>query len=112
MSIHRLPFVSFVVAYAVFATASISAQQPPLPRFRTEINLVLVDVVVRDRSGNVVTGLSADDFEVFEDGVRQHLLTFAFESVERNAAPLGDAAVLAAAADRGATPPTVSAGAA
>jgi VWFA-related protein len=102
-------FVSFVslVSFVSF----VSAQQPPLPRFRSEVNLVLVDVVVRDRSGNIVTGLNENDFELFEDGVRQQILTFAFESIDRNAAPVRDASVLAAAGER-TTPPTVSAGAA
>jgi len=102
----------FVVPGGIGVTPLIAQQQPPLPRFRSEVNLVLVDVVVRDRSGAPVTGLTAGDFELFEDGVRQQILSFAFENIERNAAPLRDAAVLAAAADRGASPPVVAAGAA
>ena len=30
-----------------------------------------MDVVVRDKQGNPVPGLTADDFQIFEDGVRQ-----------------------------------------
>ena len=45
--------------------------------FRSGVNLVLVDVVVRDRNGAVVKGLTADDFELLEDGVRQQIVTFA-----------------------------------
>ena len=30
-----------------------------------------VDVVVRDRHGNPVSGLTKDDFEVYEEGVKQ-----------------------------------------
>jgi len=36
-----------------------------------EVRVVNVDVVVRDRAGNPVSGLTKDDFEVFEEGVRQ-----------------------------------------
>ena len=32
-------------------------------------------------SGAVVRGLTADDFELLEDGVRQQILTFAFEEI-------------------------------
>jgi hypothetical protein len=37
---------------------------------------VLVDVVVRDRHGALVTDLSANDVEVLEDGVRQSIALF------------------------------------
>jgi VWFA-related protein len=36
-----------------------------------EVRVVNIDVVVRDRSGNPVRGLTKDDFELYEDGVRQ-----------------------------------------
>ena len=72
------------------------SQQPPT--FRSSINLVLVDVVVRDRSGAVVKGLKADDFELQEDGARQQILTFAYEEVTSNAAPIVNASTLTSAA--------------
>jgi VWFA-related protein len=60
-----------------------SGQQPasPQPTFRSAVNLVLVDVVVRDRRGAIVKNLTADDFELLEDGVRQHIRPFAYEEV-------------------------------
>src|SRR6185369_1765805 len=66
------------------------------PAFRSSINLALVDVVVRDRSGAVVTDLTADDFELLEDGVRQKIVTFAFEQIRSTAAPIDNASALAA----------------
>jgi len=48
------------------------------------VNLVLVDVVVRDRSGAIVKGLTADDFELLEDGARQQILTFAYEEIGKD----------------------------
>ena len=83
---------------------SIGQQTPPAPAppappvFRSSVNLVLVDVVVRDRSGAVVKGLTADDFELLEDGVRQQILTFAFEEITTNAAPVATTSTLSAAA--------------
>jgi len=38
---------------------------------------VTVDVVVRNRTGEPVLGLTQDDFEVFEDGVAQRIIGFA-----------------------------------
>ena len=51
------------------------AQQPaPTPQpFRAETEAVEIDVRVVDEQGQLVSGLTADDFEVFEDGVRQSL---------------------------------------
>ena len=83
------------------ANAELVGQQPattPPPVFRSSVNLVLVDVVVRDRTGAVVRGLTADDFELAEDGARQQILTFAFEDIKSNAAPIENVSTLTAAA--------------
>ena len=52
-----------------------AAQQQPV--FRTGIDLVNVGVTVTDRKGNLVTDLTADDFEIVEDGRKQALRYFA-----------------------------------
>jgi VWFA-related protein len=52
-------------------------QRPPIPTFRSGVELVQVDVYVTDEDGTPVTGLTADDFEVFEDGKRQVITSFA-----------------------------------
>ncbi len=49
-----------------------------------EVDLVNVEVWVRDPEGNPVTGLTADDFAVFEDGERVEITHF---SELRGAAP-------------------------
>jgi VWFA-related protein len=85
------------------------------PIFRSGVNLVLVDVVVRDRTGAFIKGLTADDFELFEDGVRQQIVTFAVEEIAQKAAPLETASTLTAAtidsrrgADARPTPPVAT----
>ena len=96
---------SLIVLCGVFATAAVIAarlqQAPPAPRpgpvFRSGINLILVDVVVRDKSGAVIKDLTADDFDLLEDGVRRPILTFAFEEIKPTAAPVENATTLAAA---------------
>ena len=64
-----------------------SAQQQG-PVFRAIREMVLVDVVVRDRSGQIVRGLTAADFEVVEDGRPQQVSTFSFQEINRNATPI------------------------
>ena len=44
--------------------------------FKSRVNVVVVNVVVTDRSGNPVTGLDKDDFKVSENGHTQKVLSF------------------------------------
>lgn len=47
---------------------------------KVDVRQVLVPVVVTDREGHQVTGLSQADFKVFEDGVEQKITAFSVES--------------------------------
>jgi VWFA-related protein len=46
------------------------------PTFRVAIDLVTTDVIARDDAGQFVADLKKDDFEIYEDGVRQEIATF------------------------------------
>ena len=48
------------------------------PPFRQGIDLITVDVVVTDRDGQPVRTLTVDDFQVYEDGVVQPIVTFSY----------------------------------
>jgi len=66
--------------------------------FKANAELVLTNVVARDaNTGEVVHGLKQDDFTVFENGKRQQISTFDFQSVEM-ATPLNEATVSGLAA--------------
>ncbi|MEO8259791.1 MAG: VWA domain-containing protein [Acidobacteriota bacterium] len=96
----RFRFITGLTVLVALATPGVfgqQASQPPAPLFRSGVNLVLIDVVPRDRNG-VVKGLTADDFELTEDGVRQQIVTFAFEEITMNAAPIAAGSTLARAA--------------
>jgi len=43
---------------------------------------VLTNVVVRDKQGNLVRGLTQDDFSIYEDGKQQRISSFDFENVD------------------------------
>src|SRR5690606_1034723 len=68
------------------AEAAPDAQEPQ-PTFRTGINFVSVDTIVTDRQGNPVDDLTADDFEVYEDGELQQIETFKLIRVDGNVQP-------------------------
>jgi len=101
-----------VALIAIATTAALAAQQtpsPPAAQYRAGVNLVLVDVVVRDKSGAVVRGLIADDFQLLEDGQPQQILSFAFDEISSEARPIESASMLSAATAR-TSPQVVAAG--
>jgi VWFA-related protein len=51
-------------------------QPPPKPTFQSAVTLVTSDVIVRDRRGQFQANLTKDDFELYEDGVKQELTSF------------------------------------
>lgn len=52
---------------------------------KVEVNLVLVPVVVKDSSGNAVSGLEKEDFQLFDNGKPQTVSTFSVETAETHA---------------------------
>jgi VWFA-related protein len=56
-----------------------------------------VDVIVRDRAGQIVKGLTAADFELREDGRPQDISTFTFQEIADKPASTASVDILAAA---------------
>ena len=74
----------------------LASQEPPKPEraqapIRVTTELVLVNVVARDKNGNPVRDLKQDDFTLFEDGKKQQISTFDFEDVGQLEATAGPA---------------------
>src|SRR5688572_7786728 len=69
-----------LIALVLTAPAIVGGQQAP-PPFRSSVNLILVDVTVRDGKGQAVRNLQASDFEILENGKPQAIVTFAQEDV-------------------------------
>jgi VWFA-related protein len=59
----------------LLGTALSTLAQTPLVE-SIEVRVVNVDFVVNDKSGKAVTGLTRNDFDVFEDGKRQEVTNF------------------------------------
>jgi VWFA-related protein len=51
-------------------------EQPDQPVIRTGVELITTDVIVRDSRGQFIADLKKDEFEIFEDGVKQQLVSF------------------------------------
>jgi len=74
-----MPATNRLALLALLPLLSAQQPQPPQPdasRFKTQSATVVVDVIVTDRKGNVVPGLTAGDFQVSENGVAQKILSF------------------------------------
>ena len=68
---------TFLVGPAVAAALSWGSAVQQVPVFRTGVDLVNVGVTVADRKGALITDLTANDFEIYEDGKKQTLRYFA-----------------------------------
>lgn len=68
-----------LVAALVFCSAGLIAKQTPAqqrPSFTAAVDVVSLNITVADTAGHYVTDLSQDDFQVFEDGVKQDVSFF------------------------------------
>ena len=65
---------------SAIGAAILAAQTPQPPTFRSGTNLVQVDAIVSDASGQPVSDLTADDFEIADDGVAVPVSAFRFVS--------------------------------
>ena len=64
---------------ALIAGVAVRAQETP--RFKSGVDVVNVTATVTDRDGRFVSGLTKDDFAIFEDGQRRDVVYFSDESV-------------------------------
>ena len=71
---------------SIFSAFCCLAQTPtPTPDADTDVvkistNLIQLDVTVTDKNGKIVSGLTADDFEIFENDEKQTITNFSFVS--------------------------------
>src|ERR1700724_3348630 len=78
---------ALAIAAAMLLALNASSQAPQQaqqPQYGLHVTseLVLVNVVVRDKKGNLVRDLKKEDFTLLEDGKHQTISTFDFENVD------------------------------
>jgi VWFA-related protein len=71
----KIAALALAVVAAVTAVAA-NAQETPQLAESIEVRVTNVDVIVTDRSGKHITGLTRDDFEIFESGKPQPISNF------------------------------------
>ena len=65
-------------ALCLLSHVVVAAQTAP---FRARVDIVQVTVSVTDAAGRLITGLTKDDFQIFEDGVEQRITQFTDQRV-------------------------------
>jgi VWFA-related protein len=78
---------------ALSAQEATPPPQTPAPpkgtvKFEANAQLVVEDIIVKDKSGQPITGLKASDFIVLEDGKPQTVAFLEFQSLEETPAPM------------------------
>jgi Ca-activated chloride channel homolog len=68
----RFTYLMIFVTFAVFVNSVVPAGQS----FRSRIDIVQVTVAVTDSEGRLITGLTKEDFQIFEDGNPQDITQF------------------------------------
>ena len=106
MGIPRKTFSTLTAAGLLLQATPVLAQQTGQAgasesRIQVTSELVLVNVVARDRKGNLVRDLKKGDFTVFEDGKKQEISTFDFENVDELATAGAAEATVSGAAGPG-----------
>jgi len=76
-----LPVVLLVAYAQPRAPLASDPQDEGSLRFSVDVELVVLQAVVRDRQGHHVSGLRQQNFQVLEDGVRQDIRLFRHEDV-------------------------------
>ena len=87
----QLPAILILVLLLVAASSVVTGQAP---QFRSSVNLILVDVTVRDAKGQPIRNLTAADFEILENGKVQEIVSFAREDVAQTAPTIVSASTL------------------
>lgn len=81
MTIRAPLAAALAAALAMPALAQSPRPTPRPPVFGAEIEVINLNVSITDARGQYVSGLTREDFAVFEDGIRQELSIFAHENL-------------------------------
>ncbi len=86
--------ISLLACLCLLQPIYVPAQQQPAqpatttPKFTSSTQLVVETVSVKDKSGNLIEGLTAKDFTITENGVSQTISFCEFQKLEETAEPV------------------------
>src|SRR5271170_8220162 len=78
---------AFRIVSAVLVCAAMVAQDQPTPNFKTNTNLVIINVAVKDKSGKAIEDLKKDQFTLLEDGKPQQISVFEVQHLNGETLP-------------------------
>src|SRR5580658_394115 len=84
---------------AALGSVCVSAQDQPTT-FKTNTNLVIINVTVRDKSGKAIEDLKKDQFTLLEDGKPQTISVFELEHLNGETLPALEAPIAASKAGK------------
>jgi VWFA-related protein len=99
-------WLPILIAPILIAGLPSGAQQSPSETLKVEATDVVVDVIVTDKNGHHVPGLTARDFSIVEDGVPQKIASF---SEARSPKPAADDKISPPAPQKAANTPAAPA---
>src|SRR5262245_60282497 len=73
---------TLIVQFPPASSGQQSSVPQTSPAIRATTELVLVNVVARDKKGNLIRDLKQQDFTVLEDGQKQQVASFDFENID------------------------------
>jgi VWFA-related protein len=75
------------IASAAVLCVALLAQDQPSPTFKTNTNLVIVNVAVKDKSGKAIEDLKKEQFTLLEDGKPQQIAVFELQHLNGETLP-------------------------
>ena len=76
------PAIAWMLMAGFLCAIMTSQETPNTYTFKSETELVLVNVTVRDRNGNPVRNLKREDFTLLEDNKPQQVISFDLENTD------------------------------
>src|SRR5262245_40064921 len=92
----KVRLISFLLSLMLWTLAAVAQQAQPAQSaqesqqpFTLKVNaqFVVETVVVRDRDGKTIEGLTKDDFTITEDNVAQNISVFEFQKLDDTPIP-------------------------
>ena len=80
-ALNRARILFFLLPFSSFLSVSSPVHAQDVPVFRASTDVVVVPVTVTDGSGRFVRGLTADQFEILDDGSPRAITQFSAERV-------------------------------